>query len=547
MPVSDRLPDRLADRLPTRPSPSLPDPPAVFGADDADDAAFLDRAARWAATLTYSDVPKPVRRAAKAQLTSTVGAAVWTRTQPLGERVFDATTAQYDDGESTFLGGVQLSPAGAAYGNAALSMALDFDDAVLGGHTGHSSVFVPLAYAEATHASGARVLVAHVAANEIAGRLASATFRDPFGGQRAAYIHAVAAAVGRSVIEGDDAETLASALGTALAQPPWPLEASTLGSNAKLWSASEPLECGLAAVESARAGVTGRNDLIERAGGFFDAFATHPLSAFLDEFGERWHTRAVSVKAVPGCTYVTAPIEAALEVRGRFDRGRTEIGRVDVYGPRFTTEANERASPYLDGSNSPTSALSCTVPYNVAVALADGEHTPRQVCGRVADDDVWQLADRVRVHHDPAFTVAALESAVPAGLMLRQVGIPAVGYTARTVGARTALRRLPTVLGFARKRPLPTELASSDERIGARVEVTATDGRTFEATVEHPSGFAGKPLSEIRAVARKKCRTGLEAAGFDESTARRRTDALLAIDDAERVSLAALIEAERTV
>ena len=520
----------LTDRLP------------FVGSDEPEVGAFLDRAAAWATDLTYDEIPPPVRRAAKAQFTSTVGAAVWTRSHPIGGSVVETVTEGDDGGSATLVGGERLSPAGAAHGNAALSMALDFDDTVLGGHTGHSSVFVPLAYAESTGASGRRVVVAQVAANEVAARLASAAAIGPFRGQQTAYVHAVGAAVARAVVEGDDAGTLAHALGTALLQPPWPLEPPFLGADAKLWSASEPIRSGISALDGARNGLTGATDLVEADGGFLSAFSERPLEEFLGEFGERWHTRAATVKAVPGCAYVTAPIEAALEVRGRLDRGRTAIRRVDVYGSLFTTEMDERAAPYLDGPDSPVSALSFSVPFNVAVALADGEHTPRQVGERVADEGVWRLAERVSVHHDTSFTVAALNSEVPVGAMLRRVGPAVFAYAARNVGPATTVRHLPTLARVARRRSLPTDLSDADKRMGARVAVTTTDGRTVEATVEHPSGFAGKPLTEIRAVARRKCWTGLTAAGLREATARRRADALLGLEELHSVSAAGLTD-----
>lgn len=507
------------------------------GGDSADLDPYLDRAARWATDLAYRDVPPAVRRAARAQLASTVGAAVWTTAHPLGEPIREAVDAPSPGGDATFLAGRELSPAAAARGNAALSMALDFDDTILGGHTGHSSVFVPLAYGEASGASGERVLLAQVAANEVAARLASAAAVGPFRGQQTAYVHAVGAAVARAVIEGTDAETLAAALGTALLQPPWPLEPPFLGADAKVWSASEPIRTGLHALESAGAGLSGRPWLVEDEGGFLGAFADLPLPEFLGGFGDRWHTRALTVKSVPGCAYVTAPVEAALAARDRLASGAAEIDRVTVHASLFTTEVDDRAGRYVDGPESPVAALSFSVPFNVAAALVDGEHTPRQVGERVGDREIWRLAERVSLVHDDAFTMAALRSAVPVGAMLRRVGLPVVGYAARTVGIRATIRHLPTLARLARKRPLPTDLAGAEKRMGARVEVRTTDGRTVAATVEHPSGFAGHPLSEIEAVARHKCRAGLAAAGVPESSAGEAVDALLAIDEAAAVSL----------
>ena len=517
----------LTDRLP-------------FTGEDSDLGPFLDRAAAWATDLSLEDIPRPVRRAAAAQLTSTVGAAVWTREHQLGAPIVEAVTSRDGGAGASLVGGESASPAAAARGNAALSMALDFDDTVLGGHTGHSSVFVPLAYAEATGADGSDVLIAHVAANEVAARLASAAAIGPFRGQQTAYVHAAAAAVARAVVEDDDAGTLAHALGTALLQPPWPLEPPFLGADAKVWTAAEPIESGLGALDSARAGLTGTPRLVEADGGFLESFAGRPLPEFLEGFGDRWHTRAVTVKPVPGCAYVTAPIEAALEVRGRLDRGRSTIHRVDVHASLFTTEVHARAARYLDGPQSPVAALTFSVPFNVAVALSDGQHTPRQLGERRRDTTVWKLADRVALHHDGEFTAAALDSEVPVGAMLRRVGLPLVAYAARRVGPLAALRQLPTLAGFVRTRPLPTDLSGADKRMGARVSVTTTDGRRVAATVEHPSGFAGNPLSEVRAVARRKCWTGLAASGLRESEAKRRADGCLAVADRETVSLAAL-------
>lgn len=526
MPVTDRLP---------------------FLGDEPDLEAFLVRASKWASDLGYRQIPKPVRRAAKAQVASTVGAAIWTATHPLGDRIDGAVDKEGDPGcdadRATFLAGRDCPPAVAARGNAALSLALEFDDAVPGGHTGHSSVFVPLAYAESSGVSGERALVAVVAANEVAARLGAATASGPFHGQRAAYVHSVGAAVGRAVVEGDDAETLADALGTALLQPPWPLDPPFFGADARVWTASEPIGTGLQAIGSARAGLSGRPDLIEADAGFLENFASQPRETFLGDFGDRWHTQALSVKANPASAAVAAPIEAALDIRGRFDRGRTAIERVDVHAARPTLDAADGVSPYLDGPDTPIAALPYSVSYNVAAALVDGEHTPRQLGDRSKNVGIWKIADRVFLHHDAGFTATALRSDAVAGVAPVDGGLPALVDGARRLGVGGSIRHLPTVVGLARSGPVPTDLSSISPRIGARVEVSTTDGQTVESTIEHPTGFAGRPLAEVRAVARNKCRTGLQAAGVREALARERVDELLALESADGVSLTPLREA----
>jgi 2-methylcitrate dehydratase PrpD len=498
-----------------------------------ENAPFLERAARWATGLHFHDLPPDVRRAAGAQRLSAVGAAVWTCSLPVGERVHRTVRAEFDtDGEATLLGGGRVSPRAAAYGHAALGMALDFDDTVLGGHTGHSAVFVPLAYAEATGADWRRALVAHVAANEVAARVASAAAVGPFRGQQTAYVHALCAAVGRAVVEGDDADTLADAMAIALSQPPWPLEAGFLGSDAKVLTAAEPVLAGLNAVGAAREGLAGNRDVVTAEGGFLDSFADYPLPEFLgdlperepgDRFGPvegRWHTRAMTVKAHPGCAYVSAPVEAALDARRELDRrfdGTVSVSHVTVEASLFTTQVDERASRFVRGPDSTLAALNFSVPYNVAVAILDGEHTPRQFAdARRGKRDVWELADRVELEHDAEFTMAALQSEVPLGAMLRRVGPLVLPYSAKTVGGGTTLANLPTLLRFVRKRPLPTDLSAAEKRLGARVTVHLSDGQSVTAECPHPMGFAGRPLSETRAVARRKCEAALmELAGAD--------------------------------
>lgn len=520
MDVTDRLPD------------SLP----FVGAPEPDLRPFLRRAAAWASDLTYREIPKPVRRAAKAQLTSTVGAAVWTRSHPIGVRIIDATETAYSGGDATFLGGRTLSPEGAACGNATLSSALSFADSVFGVPTSHSSVFVPLAYAESEGVDGRRVVVAHVAANEVAARLGAAV---ALGSEEPTpAVHAVAAAVGRGVIEGVEPETLTDGLGIALQQPPRPLTPALVGSNGTVTRANESIRTGIAALDAARGGLSGRPDLVEADYGLLSELTSCPIPAFLDDLGERWFTRALAVKPVPVDEHVIGAVEAVLEVRGRFDYGRTAIGRIDVYGSQFLSRSETLAAENVSLADSPVGAVSRSVSLNVAVALADGRLTPEGTASRVDTPEIRALADRVELHHDPEMTKTALDAAATTDTMYRYAGRSALSRAAGTLGFPATLRNLPTLL---RKRSIPADVSTLDSPPGARVEVATSDGRTLESTVDHPSAALGAPLAESRAVARKKCRSGLETLGVSESTARSRVDALLAIDEGE-IPLAGLLD-----
>lgn len=496
---------------------------------------FSERAARWADGLSYRDVPRSIRRTARAQLTSSIGAALRTRTHPIGDRIGDTLASSGDS--ATVLGGGRADPATAACGNAALVSALDFDGSVLGGQTGPSCVFVPLAYAEAAEADGEELLVAQIAANEIVGRLGAAVPTGPFSREGAVWIHAAGAAVGRAVIEGDDPDTLADALVTALSTPTAPIERSAVGSDAGIRGASAPIRAGLAAVESARAGIGGRRDLIESEGGLLSGLTRRPVREFLFGLGERWHTDALSVKSTPGSVYVAAATEAAFEARGRFDHGRTAIRGVDVYGPHALCSQESTARPYLEEDRVPIPAALRAVPRATAEALVEGTITPQRIGTRTEEGAIRRVADRVDLKHDPELTVTALRSSVPAGVEFDGGRRTIAPHVARAVGLRTTLGHLPTVLGTARRLSDVLDPSEIERRIGARVVVRTADGRAFEASVERPPGVVGAPLAEVRAVARRKCREALEALGVSEPEARSRTDRLLSIDEVTRLRI----------
>ncbi|MFO7926074.1 MAG: MmgE/PrpD family protein [Halobacteriota archaeon] len=516
--------------------------PFVGETEDPDEP-FLERAARWAVGVSYREIPKPVRRTAKMQLTSAIGAALWTRMHPLGERIERAIGAEKRRGNSTFFGGERLTPSGAVRGNAALSGALEFDGRLLGGATSPSCVFVPLAYAEATNASGRDLLVAQVAANEITARLGAATAVGSFAGPNAAWSHAAGAAVGRAILEGDDRETLADALAIALTAPSRPIKRSTLGSDAGVWMASDAIQTGISALDGARAGMAGSRDMIEAEDGLLASVSPHPAKAYLSALGSRWHTAAVSVSAVPGNVYVAAAAEAGLEARSQFDRGRTIIDRVDVYGPRAMVSVDDEAKSYLDEERDSIAARSRSVTDAVATGLVTGESPPRRLAERAERAAIERVEERIGVHHDPELTFAALRSTVPEGVDFETATGSVAVHVGKALGPAAAVRHAPTVIRMGSRLAEPPTVDDFERRIGARVVVRTADGRTVEATVDRPSGTAGAPLAEIRAVARSKCRNAFEALGCSEPAARDRTDRLLAIDERDEIRIDRLLGA----
>jgi 2-methylcitrate dehydratase PrpD len=468
--------------------------------------------ASWALDLDLGNVPEHARRSAAALRASTAGAGAWTLTHPVAHRILDTarSRASAKDGLPIPGSGPRVEPREAAAAWAGLSVAQDFDDTLLGGHVSHSAVWVPLLAGAARGKSGAEVAAAQVAASEVAARLGTAGAVGELRGQMTVFVHAAASAVARARLEDRGPEAAARALRAALEAPRVPHLDGFLGGDGKHRAVRDPVREGWDAVDDVAAGYEPATGSITSEEGFLAAVCDHPLPEFLGGLGTRWHLSAPTVKAHPACYYALAPVEAALELADSVDPD--EVAAVAVEASLLTVEMDDASASHVRGPGTPLPALNFTVGWNVAAALADGEHTPRQLHpDRVDDASTWRLARSVDVAHDADRTARVLEADIPVGLPMSRVGPKVAAYAAGVLGLGTAVRNARLLVPLLRKRPLPDDLAEATKVVGARVRAELEDGPAVEAEVEQPVGSAGRGLDEAEAVARRKARRGLEA------------------------------------
>lgn len=475
--------------------------------------------ATWAVDLDLGDVPAPVLRSAGILRASTIAGAAWTLTHPVAERILEAARREPVGKETVPLpgGGEAAAPREAAAAAAALSVAQDLDDTLLGGHVSHSAAPVPLVLGAARGRDGAEVAAAQVAASEVAARLGAAAAVGELRGQMTTYVHAAATVVARARIEDRSPGEAAAALRLALEAPQVPSLHGFLGGDGKHRAVGGAVRDGWTALDAVDAGQRAPRGVIEGGDGFLETVSDHPLPEFLGGLGRRWHLAAPTVKAHPACYYALAPVEAALEVAHHVEPD--EVEAVTVEASLLATEMDEASAPHVRGPGTPLSALNFTVGWNVAAALADGEHTPRQLLPeRVDDPATWDLARAVEVEHDPRRTARVLEVEIPVGLPLRRVGPKVIPYAASVLGPATAARHARLLAPLARRTPLPDDLSGARKAVGAGLRVELADGTALEAEVDQPRGSAGRGLDEAEAVARGKAREGL-AAGPDADPA----------------------------
>ncbi|WP_405017552.1 MmgE/PrpD family protein [Kitasatospora sp. NBC_00070] len=438
----------------------------------------LKELATWAAWLRPEDIPDRVRSLAASQVLSQLASIRAGAEHPLGRRMIEAfgPPLQHD----ARLSACVLSGLGSF---------LNLDDTAYAGHLSNSTVAVPLAYAYDRRLDGAALVAAVVAANECAARITAAATLGPLRGHSAVHTHLAGAVCGRLHCEGADDVVWTSAVGLAFAMPNWPLMRAFLASDARLFNSFTPVRTAMDACDAARVGLRGATDILEHPDGFLDRFSAVPLPDAVNAgLGERWHTETLSFKMHPGGPGVDAAVDCAAALRRELGPIRPEeIAEVVVEASLYTLFAGRKAASYVVGPGSPLGALVLHTPYPVATALLTGGLTVNDFSAPLLNDrGRWQVAERVRLVHDPEFTRALFASEAPFGEALRQAGDAAEPWLREFAGEAEA--KLAVDAANSRE---SGDFSASTKATGARVTVRLTDGRTASRERLVPLAAAG--------------------------------------------------------
>lgn len=492
-------------------------------------ATRVETIAAWAHRLTIDDVPAEVVDLARAQRRSVLGGVAASAGDAAAGRMLDGVASWAGEGPAPLVGTDRTVAAeDAVYAAAGLSIALDFDDYVSFGHTGHSAVLVPLLLAAETGSTAKEQLVAQLVASEVEARLGGACLIGPQNGQLWSFIHAAGAALAAGTLLGLDHRQLAHALAIALYQPPRATVPGFMAPDSKLLTAAEPAVMGMRAARLAGAGVTGPLDALDHEDGFFGAFSFAPIPGLLGGLGEGWAMRTLCVKPVPGCAYIDTTVDALMSLG---PPPADEVERVTVSASLLTCAMDALSSRYARGVPTPVT-MNFSIPLNVAALLLSGELTPRQAdAGWLAAnaDALADIARRVSLRHDWAATreaAAAFARLLPPGRLVRDAGRARLAAGLRRVRAAhpaaLSLRDLRDVSGLiggvGRTRQMLDAARGGDfwddaalsrfaMTFPASVSVHLRSGETVEATAAVPRGGAGHPVDGAAAVSQEKLAT----------------------------------------
>jgi 2-methylcitrate dehydratase PrpD len=476
----------------------------------------IERIASWAAGLKTEDVPDRIIELLRAQRMSVFGA--------MGASVGDEATRRVLTGLGAFPDPFpKETPDSAIYAGAAMSVALDFDDYVCFGHTGHTSVLVPAFLSAETRSSGVEQLIAQLAANEIGARLGGACLIGPLNGQLWSFIHCAEAAVAAGMLLGLEKKELAHALAISLYQPPRPSVPGFMAPDSKLLTAAEPAMVGLRAARLASAGVTGPLDVLDHPNGFFRTFSYAPIRGMLDGLGTGWATGTLCVKRYPGCAYVDPVVDAILELG---PPKADEVERVRVSAGALTCGMDALSSEYAAGEMLTPVTINFSVGANVAIAIIGSRLTAEELRSSWIETHATEIAHlrrRVELIHDWELTrkgSRGFSKIVPNKTLLREMGPRQLvrGLRRMRRDHRSVAVRLGDSLDLLRwLREQRSGSGDSPSRfwdasalrdfrmiLPATVQVELRGGETARSLVEIPAGAAGHPSLPPVEVAKEK-------------------------------------------
>lgn len=368
--------------------------------------------ARWARSRFDEPLPGGIARKVQLHILDSTSIAMAARVEEVGEQILRAAAISGGEGPARVLGGIGgkptsgLSPTAAAFANAGLIHALDFDDVHDGAHLHPTTVVLPavLAVADLIGSDDSERLSRAVAVgNEIMCRLGEIT--DPAGSGPGAewFLTQLYGYVGASVAAGLmlflNEDELVSAIGLASMQAAGAKQAAySTGSTSRSIYPAFAAEGGVRAALLAREGVVGPEEGLDGEAGLFALYLGHQISADqarrLVDDSSAWSFLSTDTKRWPCCRMSHTYVAAALDIRGQLSGAKPEKITVDVNrsASHLCQPASQRRRPstLVDAKYS--------IPFMVAFTLERGAPSLDSFTSDVLRNlDILATADRVEV------------------------------------------------------------------------------------------------------------------------------------------------------
>jgi 2-methylcitrate dehydratase len=289
----------------------------------------------------------------------------------------------------------------AAFANTIMVRFLDYNDS----GAGHLSDMLSavLGVAEPLHATGTEVILAVVAAYEMAGAISDVIPFMRKGWDQGTFI-VIGSAVGAGKILGLSREQMAQAISLGVT-PNIPTRQTRAG-ELSMWkgcATADAARKGVFAALLAREGMTGPNEPFEGRHGVWEQvtgpFQLNPLGGN----GRPFRLERTTLKYFPAEGNAQAPLGMILELRKKVKLEDIEAIKVTTYWEAWSEIGSEPAK--WDPQTRETADHS--MPYLLAVALVDGNITPSTfTLERIRDPGLRPLMDKIKVSENPEYSQA---------------------------------------------------------------------------------------------------------------------------------------------
>ena len=372
-----------------------------------------EKLARFALGLSYDQIPAAVVTRAKHLILDSVGIALASTQYPFAA-VSLAAMEELGSGASPVIGiGRKLALRDAVFMNGILVHGLDFDDTHSRGviHGTSSSFPCALALTDRDDNDGKALLVAYVAAMEVATRL-GAVAKGGFhqvGFHPTGLVGAFGCTLAAARILGLDVDQATMAQGITLSMASGSLEFLEDGSWTKRMHPGWAGVVGITAATLAKHGFVGPRGAYD---GRFGLYASHLGKYFeqadfdlaTESLGRSWQINEVAVKPIPACHFTHAAADAAAVLRKEHCLAAKDIRRVRVRVPQEVVKTVcEPVANKRNPANSYDAQFS--IPYIVATGLTKGRFTLAELEDDALNDKaVLDLASRVDYEIDEGST-----------------------------------------------------------------------------------------------------------------------------------------------
>ena len=381
---------------------------------------------RWAARLSFGDLPADVVEATKRRVMDVIGLALAGARTDFGRSTRSAAVAMSPPGPCRILGtGDRVGATSAAFANAAFAQALEFDDthneSIV--HMSSPAVAAALALSELAAAvrlkpdtterrpvSGPDLIAAIAVGNEISCRVGSVApgqfhrlgfhptgLFAPFG---VCYLACRLLGVG--------AATMGQGAGIAGSFSAGLLECWVDGTQSKFVHSGWAAQSGMAAAFLAQAGMTGPLTVFEGRFGLFashlhDPEAPRDFDRIVGALGTRWESRNASFKPFPAAHVLHPYIGALLRLRKEHRIAASDVEQIDCPVAAFIVPivcepTDEKLAPASDSHGR------ISLQYTLAEVMHFGELGGRAYqASSLMNPEILALARRVRYQVDPEF------------------------------------------------------------------------------------------------------------------------------------------------